>query len=30
VSILFLAGGFVLSRVDERKGKKEAQYLSGR
>jgi len=30
VAILFLAGGFVLSRVDERKGKKEAQYLSGR
>jgi UMF1 family MFS transporter len=30
VAILFLAGGFFLSRVDERKGKKEAQYLSGR
>ena len=30
VAILFLAGGFVLSHVDESKGKKEAQYLSGR
>jgi len=30
VAILFLAGGFVLSHVDESKGKKETQYLSGR
>ena len=30
VAILFLAGGFALSHVDESKGKKEAQYLSGR
>jgi MFS transporter, UMF1 family len=30
VAILFLAGGMVLSYVDESKGKKEAQYLSGR
>jgi UMF1 family MFS transporter len=30
VSILFLAGGFILRKVDENKGKEEAQFLSGR
>lgn len=30
VAVLFLAGGFVLSRVDEGRGKEEARRLSGR
>ena len=30
VSILFLAGGFILRRVDESRGKEEAAFLSGR
>jgi UMF1 family MFS transporter len=30
VALLFLAGGFALSRVDERKGKEEARLLSRR
>ncbi len=30
VSILFLAGGFILRNVDENRGKEEAQFLSGR
>ncbi len=30
VALLFLAGGFLLYRVDEEKGGKEAAYLSGR
>ncbi len=30
VSVLFLAGGMILRNVDERRGKEEAQFLSGR
>jgi UMF1 family MFS transporter len=30
VSILFLAGGFILRKVDENRGKEEARFLSGR
>ena len=29
VAVLFLAGGLLLSRVDERKGKQEAGILAG-
>jgi len=30
VVLLFLAGGFILSRVDERRGKQEAALLTSR
>jgi len=30
VAALFLAGGLLLSRVDERRGKEEARLIAGR